>query len=359
MFFLIPIAYLKLTFSIYIFLLNVRLYRNAITIKKAIYYNTRALVSLAVHAEKTMDGNKIKPYSQCNVLIVDDEPMSRMLLQSILEAEFHCTTVESGSAAISYCAESLPDLILLDMNMPDIGGLEVCATLKASPETKDIPVIFVTSTMDIESENACWEVGASDFVMKPVNASTLIHRVKTHLQNKLRTEFLEMMTFHDQLTGLYNRMYLTKEIPLLIKQVARDKGSVGAIMLDIDYFKLFNDTYGHLEGDLCLQKVAQIVSDTVKRPKDAVIRFGGEEFLVILPYNDRYGTKLVANQLVEAVAKARIPHGKGIDNRVSISAGFAVLKATEVAQDNFTALIEDADVSLFEAKESGRNQAKG
>ncbi|MDY6976597.1 MAG: diguanylate cyclase, partial [Pseudomonadota bacterium] len=87
--------------------------------------------------------------------------------------------------------------------------------------------------------------------------------------------------------------------------------------------------------------------------------FGGEEFLVILPYNDRHGTKLVANQLVEAVAKARIPHGKGIENRVSISAGFAVWKAIEVAQDNFTALIEDADVSLFEAKESGRNQAKG
>ncbi|WP_334059299.1 diguanylate cyclase [Alteromonas sp. S005] len=306
-----------------------------------------------------MDGNKIKPYSQCNVLIVDDEPISRLLLESILEVEFHCTTVDSGSNAISYCAEALPDLVLLDMNMPDIGGLEVCATLKASPETKDIPVIFVTSTMDIESENACWEVGASDFVMKPVNASTLTHRVKTHLQNKLRTEFLEMMTFHDQLTGLYNRMYLTKEIPLLIKQVARDKGTVGAIMLDIDYFKLFNDTYGHLEGDLCLQKVAQIVSDTVKRPKDAVIRFGGEEFLVILPYNDRHGTKLVANQLVEAVDKARIPHAKGIENRVSISAGFAVLKATEVAQDNFTSLIEDADVSLFEAKESGRNQAKG
>ena len=317
------------------------------------------LYRLRLALEKTMDKKEIKPYSQCNVLIVDDEPMSRLLLQSILEAEFHCTTVESGSAAISYCAESLPDLVLLDMNMPDIGGLEVCATLKATPETKDIPVIFVTSTMDIESENACWEVGASDFVMKPVNASTLTHRVKTHLQNKLRTEFLEMMTFHDQLTGLYNRMYLTKEIPLLIKQVARDKGSVGAIMLDIDYFKPFNDTYGHLEGDLCLQKVAQIVSDTVKRPKDAVIRFGGEEFLVILPYNDHNGAKLVAKQLVDAVAKAKIPHGKGIENQVSISAGFAVWKASEVVQDNLAALIEDADVSLFEAKESGRNQAKG
>ncbi len=306
-----------------------------------------------------MNRKDIKPYEECNVLIVDDEQMSRMLLESILESVFTCFTAESGEEAIAYCKANLPDLVLLDMNMPDINGLDVCTALKASPETNHIPVIFVTSTMDIDSENACWEVGASDFVMKPVNASTLTHRIKTHLQNKLRTEFLEMMTFHDQLTGLYNRMYLTNEIPLLIKQVARDKSTVGAIMIDIDYFKLFNDTYGHLEGDICLQKVAQIVSDTVKRPKDAVIRFGGEEFLVILPYIDYQGTKLVANQLVEAVADAKISHGKGIENRVSISAGFAVWKACDVVEENVAALIEEADISLFEAKELGRNQAKG
>ncbi|WP_334018483.1 diguanylate cyclase [Alteromonas sp. S015] len=306
-----------------------------------------------------MNRIEIKPYEECSVLIVDDEPMSRMLLESILSSVFECITAESGEEAISFCKTNSPDLVLLDMNMPDINGLDVCTALKASPETNHIPVIFVTSTLDIESENACWEVGASDFVMKPVNASTLTHRIKTHLQNKLRTEFLEMMTFHDQLTGLYNRMYLTNEIPLLIKQVARDKSTVGAIMIDIDYFKLFNDTYGHLEGDICLQKVAQIVSDTVKRPKDAVIRFGGEEFLVLLPYIDYQGVKLVSNQLVEAIADANIVHVKGIENRVSISAGFAVWKASDVVEDDVAALIEEADISLFEAKELGRNQAKG
>ena len=302
---------------------------------------------------------ELKPYTQCRVLIVDDEAMSRTILSSILTPFFSCDSAESGKEAIESCKQIQPDLVLLDMNMPDMNGLEVCEHIKSMPGGQHIPIIFVTSTNDVETQNACWEVGASDFVMKPVNASTLTHRIKTHLQNKLRTEFLEMMTFHDQLTGLYNRMYLTNEIPLLIKQVARDKGTVGAIMIDIDYFKLFNDTYGHLEGDICLQKVAQIISDTVKRPKDAVIRFGGEEFLVVLPYIDHQGTKLVAHQLVEAVANARIPHGKGIENRVSISAGFAVWKATDVVEDDVAALIEDADISLFEAKELGRNQAKG
>ncbi|WP_394220722.1 diguanylate cyclase [Alteromonas gracilis] len=306
-----------------------------------------------------MDQKEIKPFNKCNVLIVDDEPMSRLLLESILDPVFQCSTAHSGKEAIAGCAEKLPDLVLLDMNMPDINGLEVCQALKSSPDTQHIPVVFVTSTLDIKSENACWEVGASDFVMKPVNASTLTHRVKTHLQNKLRTEFLEMMTFHDQLTGLYNRMYLTKEIPLLIRQIARDKGTVGAIMIDIDYFKLFNDTYGHLDGDTCLQTVAQIVSNTVKRPKDAVIRFGGEEFLVILPFSDKQGTKLVANQLVDAVSTAKIPHSKGIDGSVSISAGFAAWDAAEVVEKNVAAMIEDADVSLFKAKEQGRNQAWG
>jgi diguanylate cyclase (GGDEF)-like protein len=306
-----------------------------------------------------MNRKELKPFSECRILIVDDEPMSRMLLESILMPVFQCDTAQSGKEAILYCADKLPDLVLLDMNMPDTDGLDVCRALKANGATADIPVIFVTSTLDIESENACWEVGASDFVMKPVNASTLTHRIKTHVLNKLRTEFLETMTYHDQLTGQYNRMYLTKEIPLLIKQVARDNGSVGAIMIDIDFFKLFNDTYGHLEGDQCLSRVAQLVSSVMKRPKDAVIRFGGEEFLVILPYIDSAGANLLAQELVEIVRKAEIPHSHGIGNKVSISVGYTVWQANKVAQAGLEALIEEADVKLFEAKEQGRNQVRG
>jgi len=306
-----------------------------------------------------MNRKELKPFSECSVLIVDDEPMSRMLLESILNTVFHCYTAQSGQEAIAFCNDKTPDLVLLDMNMPDTDGLEVCKALKTNTTTSDIPVIFVTSTLDIDSENACWEVGASDFVMKPVNASTLTHRIKTHLLNKLRTEFLETMTYHDQLTGLYNRMYLTKEIPLLIKQVARDNGNVGAIMIDIDHFKRFNDTYGHLEGDLCLSNVAQIVSGVMKRPKDAVIRFGGEEFLVILPYIDDAGISLLANKLVGLVRDAELVHAHGIENKVSISAGYTVWRATEIMEEGVEALIEAADVKLYEAKEQGRNRAIG
>jgi len=288
---------------------------------------------------------KIKSFSECKVLIVDDEIASRILLESILESFVVCQTASSGREAIQKCRQDVPDLVLLDMNMPDKNGLEVCQALRVFPETA--------------VENACWEVGASDFVMKPVNASTLTHRIKTHLENKTRTEYLESMVYHDQLTGLYNRSYLAKEIPKTIKQVARDKDSIGIIVIDIDRFKLFNDNYGHLDGDICLQRVASIIENTVKRPKDAVIRFGGEEFLVILPYVDETGAGFVAEQIVKAVSKAKITHEYGLDGIVTISAGYATKPAREFIDSSATSLIKEADMALFEAKDTGRNQAKG
>ncbi|WP_420935729.1 diguanylate cyclase [Alteromonas sp. A081] len=302
---------------------------------------------------------KIKPFSECKVLIVDDESASRILLETILESFVVCQTASSGREAIQKCRQDVPDLVLLDMNMPDKNGLEVCQALRVFPETATIPIIFVTATMDVQVENACWEVGASDFVMKPVNASTLTHRIKTHLENKTRTEFLESMIYHDQLTGLYNRSYLAKEVPKTIKQVARDKDSVGAILIDIDRFKLFNDNYGHLSGDTCLQRVSSIIESTVKRPKDTVIRFGGEEFLVILPYVDENGARIVAEQIVVAVSDANITHKYGLDGFVTISAGYATKPARELIDNNLTSLIKDADVALFTAKDRGKNQARG
>ena len=302
---------------------------------------------------------KIKSFSECKVLIVDDEIASRILLESILESFVVCQTASSGREAIQKCRQDVPDLVLLDMNMPDKNGLEVCQALRVFPETASVPIIFVTATMDVQVENACWEVGASDFVMKPVNASTLTHRIKTHLENKTRTEYLESMVYHDQLTGLYNRSYLAKEIPKTIKQVARDKDSIGIIVIDIDRFKLFNDNYGHLDGDICLQRVASIIENTVKRPKDAVIRFGGEEFLVILPYVDETGAGFVAEQIVKAVSKAKITHEYGLVGIVTISAGYATKPAREFIDSSATSLIKEADMALFEAKDTGRNQAKG
>jgi diguanylate cyclase (GGDEF)-like protein len=302
---------------------------------------------------------ELKPYSACKVLVVDDEPISRMLLTSILEPFVNCISASNGEEAIDQCVMHKPDLILLDMNMPDVDGLTVCRTLKDNADTAQIPVVFVTSTIDVETENMCWEVGASDFVLKPVTASTLVHRIKNHLQGKLRTELLERMTFHDQLTGLYNRLYLSNEIPLLVKQVARDHSTLGVIMMDIDFFKLYNDNYGHLQGDICLQQVAAIIEEHARRPKDAAIRFGGEEFMLVLPYTDMNGVKKVAEDIVSAIRSENITHYAGKDGKLSISAGYAVRSANELQDTGISTLIESADIFLFEAKEAGRNRAIG
>ncbi|MDO6567459.1 diguanylate cyclase [Alteromonas sp. 1_MG-2023] len=302
---------------------------------------------------------ELKPYSACEVLVVDDEPISRMLLTSILEPFVKCAAASNGEQAIAYCVKHEPDLVLLDMNMPDVDGLTVCSTLKQNEPTAHIPVVFVTSTIDVETENMCWEVGASDFVLKPVTASTLVHRIKNHLQGKLRTELLQRLTFHDQLTGLYNRLYLSNEIPLLVKQVARDDGMVGIIMMDIDFFKLYNDNYGHLQGDICLQQVASVIGENAKRPKDAAIRFGGEEFMMVLPYTDLNGVKTVAENIVSAIRDENIVHYAGKGGKLSISAGYAVRAASELNSTGVSSLIESADIFLFEAKEAGRNRAVG
>lgn len=301
----------------------------------------------------------LKPYSACRVLVVDDESISRVLLLSFLEPLFNCTGVSSGQEALDYCSTNSPDLIVLDMNMPDMSGLTVCKKLKAAKNTQRIPVIFVTSTLDVELENTCWEVGASDFVTKPVNPSTLVHRIKNHLQGKLRNELLEKMTFRDQLTGLYNRLYLTKEIPLEIKQVARDNGTVGVIMVDIDFFKRYNDTYGHIQGDTCLKFVAKIIHSKVKRPKDVAIRFGGEEFMIFLPYTDIEGARNVAVSIVDAINSAKIENKEGNGGFLSVSAGVAVQSAKELNQRGISALIEKADSFLFKAKAEGRGQVIG
>ena len=302
---------------------------------------------------------ELKPYTQCRVLIVDDEAMSRTILSSILTPFFSCDSAESGKEAIEFCKQIQPDLVLLDMNMPDMNGLEVCGHIKSMPGGQHIPIIFVTSTIDVETQNTCWEAGASDFIVKPVTSSTLVHRIKNHLQNKLRMELLAKMTFHDQLTGLYNRLYLTNEVPLMIKQVARDQQKVGLIMVDIDYFKLFNDRYGHLEGDICLQKVASAIDSHVKRPKDAAIRFGGEEFILLLPYTDLAGTKTVADNLIKAVYDLNLAHDSSSKGRVTLSAGYCSQSASHVLEEGISDLIEKADIALFEAKEFGRNRAVG
>lgn len=296
---------------------------------------------------------ELKPLTQCKVLIVDDDEIIRVSLHAIMEDYFKVETLATGPDVLAYCKNTIPDLILLDVNLPGINGLEICKTLKQNVAFTHVPIIFITATYDIDSQNACWEAGASDFIGKPVAASTLIHRATNHLENKLRLEELMVLTYKDSLTGLYNRHYLEEEISNALKQSERDKKPFSMLMIDIDYFKLYNDHYGHLQGDTCLKQLADVLANATKRPHDVAVRFGGEEFLIALPYTNIEGMTHVCEEIVLQLSKLNVEHCQSPLKQVTVSIGGVTYDKQSTMQMND--LILQADEALYKAKRSGRN----
>ena len=292
----------------------------------------------------------------CNVLVVDDELISAIVMTEMVSKVACAQYVCDSEEALGKCLSSPPDLVILDVNMPGKNGLELCRELRVNPSTEDIPVIFATASTEHDVQKKCWDVGAFDFVVKPVLETTLVNRVKNCLLNQLRIKFLSEISFRDSLTGLCNRHYLNSEVKAALKSTARNKGSFGIIVIDIDYFKHYNDTYGHLEGDRCLIAVAQAIQKAAQRPSDITIRFGGEEFVIALPNTDGSGTRKVAERALREISRLKIEHRSSPSNVLTASAGY-----TFAVVDNNTsieALILDADLALLDAKKSGRDTVR-
>ncbi|CAM4143132.1 GGDEF domain-containing response regulator [Pseudoalteromonas ostreae] len=295
----------------------------------------------------------LKPLTQCKILIVDDDEIIRVSLQTIMEDYFEVETLSMGSQVLDYCKSNIPDLILLDVNLPGVSGLEICTELKQNIAFEHVPIVFITASYDTDSQNACWEAGATDFISKPVTVSTLIHRTKNHVENKLRLEVLMELTYKDSLTGLYNRHYLEEEVGNALKQSEREKKPFSVLMIDIDHFKLYNDHYGHLQGDICLKQIANVFADTIKRPHDVAIRFGGEEFLIVLPYTDLEGMTHVCKQIILQLNKSNIEHSQSSTGQVTVSIGGVTYDKQNIMGLN--ELISLADEGLYCAKRDGRN----
>ena len=292
--------------------------------------------------------------SDCNILIVDDEPLNAMVLEHILSDDFKVNVVFSGEEALQYCLQKNPDLILLDIVMDGMSGLDVCKKIKEDAQLCHIPIIFVTSIKSEADQNMCWEAGGVDFVEKPVNGVTLLNRVKVHLTIKLQTDLLRKMSLINELTGLYNRHLISDDLSKSVLQVNRSGSSLSVLMIDIDWFKQFNDTYGHLEGDKCLKCVAKEIQLTLNRPMDMAIRFGGEEFLCILPYTDTSGALHLAKTILNGLVKLSIPHENSPLKIVTVSIGLHSIDAgTKMTPHD---LIQHADDALYKAKQQGRNQ---
>jgi diguanylate cyclase (GGDEF)-like protein len=286
------------------------------------------------------------------ILAVDDELINLEIIKHALEPLCNVVTAQSGEEAIQFCNQALPDLVLMDVRMGEVSGLDACLRIKTSEKTRDIPVIFVTGSEGVEEES-CWQAGAVDFISKPINTNTLLNRVKAHLTLKLQTDFLKQLAFLDGLTGIFNRRYFDSHLQRCLGYAQRNSSPLALLLIDIDYFKKYNDAYGHLAGDDCLRKIATALNQSLRRPADILARYGGEEFAVILPDTDDSGAEILARNMLEDISRQNIPHKYSPLGLVSVSIGISLKNDNE---NDPQALIERADKGLYHAKNAGRNQ---
>ncbi|MEO7105722.1 MAG: diguanylate cyclase, partial [Rhodoferax sp.] len=214
------------------------------------------------------------------LLVVDDQPLNNQILVHIFGTDHTVLTATSGAQALAVCADQLPDLILLDVMMPDMDGHEVCRRLKDDPRTRDIPIIFITVQSDPDEEAAGLQLGAVDFIPRPVNAAVVRARVQTHLKLHKALHTVWELAFHDALTGLPNRRLLNDRLGQAMANSQRSAHYGAVMFLDLDNFKPLNDVHGHEVGDVLLAEVASRFRRCL-REVDTVARFGGDEFVVL------------------------------------------------------------------------------
>ncbi len=306
---------------------------------------TRMRIKTRVEEITGKQNMEIKPI----VLIVDDAPANIQLLAGLLKDSYQIKVATGGLRCIELAiAEPQPDLILLDIQMPDMDGYEVCERLKISDATKHIPVIFVTGKDQVEEEELGLSMGAVDYITKPYSPAIVEARIATHITLKQQSDALRNLAMRDQLTGLYNRHFLIDVAAKRISQSHRHHQPLCLLMIDIDHFKLVNDEHGHSAGDAVLRDVASIFLQQ-SRNEDVVARFGGEEFVFLLDACDREAGANKADSVRKTLQDSNV-------QGLSITASFGL--AQLASGEEFIGLFNRADEAVYEAKEKGRNRVE-
>lgn len=317
------------------------------------------------------------------ILIIDDDPqLGKLIGVRLKTAGYRTVTVPTASQALSYLGLDRPggtdpevDLVMLDIFLPDASGIEVCRRIKEDPKTCDIPVIMLTGSNDEEHLEQAFDAGAVDYIEKPFKGVELLARIRSALrlkaeieqrkrqakeliavaeQLKRANEQLRQLSFHDSLTGLHNRRYFDEFLEREFKRAQRAGTGLALIMVDIDYFKAYNDRFGHQAGDEALRQVAAALALVTQRSNDLAARYGGEEFAIVLPDTSQAGTLAIAESLRQKVEALRIFHPDSPFGVVTISEGVAVQYPKPREQAN--QLIEAADMALYHSKRAGRNR---
>ncbi len=301
------------------------------------------------------------------ILVADDEPVNLALIRRRLEWEqYRVETAEDGGQAVEAARRVLPDLIILDVMMPVLDGLQACRLLKEDPATRDIPVIFLSALDDTDTKVRGLGLGANDYVSKPFRVEELLARVSVAIRMKLERDRLRQraeelrrsaeaaseMSMTDALTGLLNRYGLHRSLQRELSEARRYSRPLSCLLIDIDFFKAVNDTYGHAAGDAALQQAARVIADSV-RGSDVVCRYGGEEFLVLAPETGVEGASALAEKIRRAFS-ARLFGDAGRVFPLTLSAGVAQLDPGESGND----MIARTDEALYHAKQTGRDRVE-
>ena len=295
-----------------------------------------------------------KTESGCSILIIDDSVDTIRLLSGMLRDLGQISFATSGEAGLQLASQRPPDLILLDVEMSTMDGYDVCRKLKSNVATQHCAVIFVTAHTTAEGEVAALEAGAVDFIAKPLNPPVVRARVQTHLRLQLNSTALAKLASKDALTGLYNRRYFDSVAEKEIHRHRRQKLPLGVVFIDVDCFKSYNDGYGHQQGDICLRQLANSIDFATRRPDEVVARFGGEEFIVILPYASPEDAAAYGEWICRRVAELEIKHAfSHVAQHVTISVG-ATSKVPQEG-DSMQTFVRAADEALYLAKSAGRN----
>ena len=294
-------------------------------------------------------------FKKPTILVVDDMTTTLLLLHDLLKDTYEVKIAKSGTKALEILESPNDiDLILLDIEMPDINGYDVCKRIKNNETIKNIPIIFITGRTSQEDEEYGLNLGAIDYITKPFNNAIVKLRIKNYLNLKIKNDMLEKLSMYDGLTNIRNRRYFDETFEKTFSEIKRDKKSLAVLMIDIDFFKPYNDNYGHGQGDETLRKVAKALEKTIKRASDFVARYGGEEFVILLKDINKDGVEAVANNLLNAVRELKITHEfSKIENYVTISIGASFYNSS--SDITKLELLLKADETLYNVKNSGRN----
>ena len=290
------------------------------------------------------------------ILIVDDEKMNLKVLAELLKEDYSPVLARDGEQGLQHAlSDSPPDLILLDVVMPQMGGYEVIKRLKDNERTKNIPVIFVTSLDSVLDEEHGLKLGAVDYITKPFSPPIVKIRVHNHLRIVHQYKLLDQLAYLDGLTEISNRRRFEEYFQREWVRSARSGTPFSLAMVDVDFFKPFNDHYGHAMGDRALQKIAKALDSVLMRPADLIARYGGEEFVMMLPETDAFAAKGVAERALQKVIELNIPHQySSVAEYVTISIGLVTTQINgDLTPQTFVAA---ADKNLYQAKENGRNR---